>query len=127
MADTATHEEHEEPEDAVPPDKEHAPHMQVSRVQGTGQHATDAPQRPVRERKQTQHLGMVPNKRPRSPAVRQGGQKRKRNGSDVVYMDRAGAHSGALKLTIKVGRAMIKRIEAGDQGVGSNVRTLDGC
>ena len=121
VTDTATHGEHVEPKDAVPPEKGHTPHTQDSKVsvQGTGRNETAAPRRPVRERKQTQHLGMVPNTRPRTPAVRQGGQKRKRDRNEVVYMDRAGAHSGALKLTIKVGRAMIRRIEAGGtpQGV----------
>ncbi len=55
---------------------------------------------------------MVPGERP----VKE--RKRRKTGSGIIYIERAGAHSGELKYMIKAGKELIRKIEDTVRGEG---------
>ncbi len=62
--------------------------------------------------KPIERLGVVPGERP----VKE--RKRRKIGSGIIYIERAGAHSGELKYLIKAGKELIRKIEDKVRGDG---------
>ena len=77
---------------------------------GTVQVSEGRRERPKRERRQTEFLGMVSGEPPpkRRAATPTGGVQR---GRGMVYVESAGGHGGALRYMIQVGSRTVKRTE----------------
>ena len=77
---------------------------------GTVQASEGRRERPKRERRQTEFLGMASGEPPpkRRAATPTGGVQRERG---TVYVESAGGHGGALRYMIQVGSRTVKRTE----------------